>query len=104
MITVTVAAITRLKEIQVNHPKDPVIRITVRDQDQTRLNFTITLEAAAQSDDALQLVDGVTIALDQRCLSRMDGVTLDYTSTEGFLFLHTEQERSSPILTSPTLN
>ncbi len=104
MITVTVAAITRLKEIQVDHPKDSVIRITVRDLNQSRLNFTITLEAAAQSDDAIQLVDGLTIALDQRCLSRTDGVTLDYTRTEGFRFLHTEQERSSPILTSPTLN
>ena len=104
MITVTVTAITRLKEIQVDHPKDPVIRITVRDLDQSRLNFTITLEAAAHPDDAIQLVDGLTIAVDRRCLSWMDGVTLDYTSTEGFLFLHTEQERSSPILTNPTLN
>jgi len=104
MITVTVAAITRLKEIQVDHPTDPVIRITVRDLDQSRLNFTITLEAAAQSDDAIQLVDGLTIALDQRCLSRMDGVTLDYTSTEGFRFLHHQQERSSPLPTISTLH
>jgi hypothetical protein len=82
IIAVTVAAITRLKAIQVDHPEDPIIRIIVRDLDQTRLNFSITLEAAAQPD----------------------GVTLDYTTTDGFRFLHSEPERSLPLLTIPTLN
>jgi iron-sulfur cluster assembly protein len=104
MITVTVAAITRLKAIQAAHPKEPVIRITMRDLDQSRLNVSITLEAAAQPDDAIQLVEGLTIALEPRCVSRMEGATLDYTSTDGFRVLHNDQGPPVPLLTIPALN
>jgi Fe-S cluster assembly iron-binding protein IscA len=104
MIAVTVSAITRLKAIRVDHPEDPIIRISVRDLDQTRLNFNITLEAAARPEDAIQEIDGLTIALEQRSVSRMEGVTLDYTTTEGFRFLHNEEGRSLPLLTIPSLN
>lgn len=104
MIAVTVSAITRLKAIRVDHPEDPIIRIRVRDLDQTRLNFSITLEATAQPEDAIQEIDGLTIALEQRSVSRMGGVTLDYTTTEGFRFLHNEEGRSLPHLTIPSLN
>ena len=84
MIAVTVAALTRLKAIQVDHLEDPVIRISVRDLDETRLNFSITLEAAAQPEDAVHDIDGLTIAIEQHSVSRMDGVTLDHTTTDGF--------------------
>jgi Fe-S cluster assembly iron-binding protein IscA len=104
MIALTVAAISRLKAIQIEDPEDPVIRITVRDLDQARLNFNISLEAAPQPNDAIQLIDGLTIALEQRSATRMDGLTLDYTSTDGFRFLHNDPERSLPLLTIPTLN
>lgn len=104
MIAITVAAITRLKAIQIDHPEDPIIRITVRDMDQASLNFNISLEAAAQPDDAIQHIDGLTIALERRSATRMDGVTLDYTSTDGFRFLHNDPGRSLPLLTIPTLN
>jgi Fe-S cluster assembly iron-binding protein IscA len=104
IIAVTLAAIARLKAIQVDHPEDPIIRIMVRDLDQTRLNFSITLESTAQPDDAIQAIDGLTIALERQSVSRMDGVTLDYTTTDGFRFLHSEQGRSLPLLTIPTLN
>jgi Fe-S cluster assembly iron-binding protein IscA len=104
MIAVTVAAITRLKAIQLDHLEDPVIRISVRDLDQTRLNFSISMEAAAQPEDAFQEIDGLTIAIEQHSVSRMDGVTLDYTTTDGFRFLHDEQGRSLPLLTIPSLN
>lgn len=104
MIAVTVAAIVQLKAIQTDHPEDPVIRITVRDLDQTQLSFSITLEAAAQPDDAVQQIDGLTIALEPRSVPRMDGVTLDYTRADGFRFLHDEQGRSLPLLAGPMLN
>jgi len=104
MIAVTISAITRLKAIRVDHPEDPIIRISVRDLDQTRLNFNITLEAAAWPEDAIQEIDGLTIAIEQRSVSRMEGVTLDYTTTEGFRFLHNEEGRSLPLLTIPSLN
>ena len=104
MIAVTVAAIAQLKTIQVHHPEDPVVRISVRDVDDSRLSFNITLEATTQPDDVIQQVDGLTIAVDQRSAPRMEGVTVDYTEADGFRFLHDGEGRSLPLLTIPTLN
>ena len=104
MIAVTLAAITKLRAIQTHHPEDPVVRISVRDVDDSRLSFGITLEANTQPDDDIQQVDGLTIAVDRRSAPRMEGVTVDYTEGEGFRFLHDSQGRSLPLLTIPTLN
>ena len=104
MIAVTVAAIAKLKAIQVHHPEDPVIRISVRDQDDSRLSFNISLEANTQADDDVQQVDGLTIAVDRRSAPRMERVTIDYTEADGFRFLHDGEGRSLPLLTIPTLN
>ena len=104
MIAVTVAAIAQLKAIQVRHPEDPIVRISVRDLDESRLSFNITLEATTQPDDDIQQVDGLTIAMDQRSAPRMEGMTVDYTETDGFRFLHGGEGHSMPLLTIPTLN
>jgi Fe-S cluster assembly iron-binding protein IscA len=104
MIAVTVAAIAKLKAIQIHHPEDPIVRISVRDVDDTRLSFSITLEANSQPDDNVQEVDGLTIAVDQQSAPRMDGVTVDYTETDGFRFVHGGEGLSMPLLTIPTLN
>ncbi len=104
MIAVTVAAIARLKAIQVNHPDDPVVRISVRDLDDSRLSFSITLESNTLRDDDVQHIDDLTIAIDRRSAPRMEGVTVDYTETDGFRFLHDGQGRSLPLITIPTLN
>jgi Fe-S cluster assembly iron-binding protein IscA len=104
MIAVTLAAITQLKAIQLHHPQDPVVRISVRDLDDSRLSFSITLEAQTQPDDDVQQVDGLTIAVDRRSAPRMERVTVDYTETDGFRFLHDDEGRSLPLLTIPTLN
>ena len=104
MIAVTVAAIAKLKAIQVHHPEDPVVRISVRDLDDSRLSFSITLEANTQPDDDVQQVDGLTIAVAQLSAPRMERVTIDYTEAEGFRFLHDDEGRSLPLLTIPTLN
>jgi len=104
MIAVTVAAITQLKAIQLLHPEDPVVRISVRDLDDSRLSFSITLEATAHPDDDLQQIAGLTIAVDRRSAPRMEKVTVDYTEATGFRFLHDEEGHSLPILAIPTLN
>ena len=103
-ITITLAAIAQLKAIQVHHPEDPVVRISVRDLDESRLSFSITLEATVHSDDDVQQIDGLTIAVDQRSAPRMEGVTVDYTEANGFRFIHDDHGRSVPLLTIPTLN
>jgi Fe-S cluster assembly iron-binding protein IscA len=104
MIALTIAAIAQLKAIRFHHPEDPVVRISVRDLDDSRLSFSITLEAATQPDDDVQQVDDLTIAVDRRIAPRMEGVTVDYTEANGFRFLHNEDGRSLPLLTIPTLN
>ena len=45
MIAMTLTAIAKLKSIQVNHPEDPVVRIAVRDLDQSRLSSTLHMLA-----------------------------------------------------------
>jgi Fe-S cluster assembly iron-binding protein IscA len=104
MITLTLAAIAQLKAIQAHHPEDPVVRISVRDLDESRLSFSITLEAHTQPDDDTHQVDSLTIAVDQRSAPRMEGVTVDYTEADGFRFLHDDEGRTLPLLTIPTLN
>lgn len=104
MIAVTVAAIAKLKVIQAHHPEDPVVRISVRDLDDSRLSFSITLEANTQPDDDVQQIDGLTIVVDPRSAPRMEGVTVDYTEAAGFRFFHDGEGRSLPLLTIPTLN
>ena len=104
MIAVTVAAIEKLKAIQVHHPEDPVVRISVRDVDHSRLNFSITLEATTQPDDDVQQIDGLTFAVDRLSAPRMEGVTVDYSESDGFRFLHGDEGSNLPLLTIPTLN
>lgn len=104
MIAVTVAAIAKLKVIQAHHLEDPVVRISVRDLDDSRLSFSITLEANTQPDDDVQQIDGLTIVVDPRSAPRMEGVTVDYTEAAGFRFLHDGEGHSLPLLTIPTLN
>jgi|SRR5215510_1034051 len=104
MITITLAAIAQLKAIQLHHPEDPIVRISVRDLDDSRLSFSITLEANTQPDDDVQHIDGVTVVMDRRSATRMEGVTVDYTEAAGFRFLHDGEGRTLPLLTIPTLN
>jgi len=104
MIAVTIAAIAKLKAIQIHHPEDPIVRISVRDVDDSRLSFSITLESNTEPDDVIQQVDDLTIAMDRLSATRMEGVTVDYTETDGFRFQHGGEGRSLPLLTIPTLN
>jgi Fe-S cluster assembly iron-binding protein IscA len=72
--------------------------------DDSRLSFSITLESNTEPDDVIQQVDDLTIAMDRLSATRMEGVTVDYTETDGFRFQHGGEGRSLPLLTIPTLN
>ena len=104
MMTLTLPAITQLKAIQLHHPEDPVVRISVRDLDDSRLSFSITLEAQANPDDDIQQVDGLTVVVDRQSAPRMEGVTVDYTEAAGFRFIHDGEGRTQPLRILPTLN
>lgn len=90
MIFATPAAIAKLAALIVEHREDPVVRLTIIDNDEERIIFGITLESEARPDDEVQDSGGVTIATEARSAARMDGVTLDYREPGGFRFSHPE--------------
>jgi Fe-S cluster assembly iron-binding protein IscA len=92
MIFLTEQAVTKLKVLILEHPEDPFVRLMVRDLDEVRLSFNITLEDKVQPDDEVQEVKGLTVAIEGRSAPRMQGMTLDYQEPEGFTFIHAEQE------------
>ena len=92
MIFLTEHAVTKLKVLILEHPEDPIVRLKVRDLDEARLSFNITLEDTVQPDDEVQEVKGLTVAVEGRSAPRMQGITLDYQEPDGFMFIHPEQE------------
>lgn len=88
MLHLTWHAVERLRTLVTEHPEDPVVRVQVRDLDERRLSFSITLESAALPDDELQHAEGLTVAVARTSVHRMDGMTLDYESGKGFVFVH----------------
>ncbi|MGH7254560.1 MAG: HesB/IscA family protein [Nitrospirales bacterium] len=86
----TEAAIARLKTLVEDHPEDPIVRVTIKDLDERRLVFSITLESDVRTEDDARECDGLTVAVSPASASRLEGVTLDYREQEGFTFLHPE--------------
>jgi Fe-S cluster assembly iron-binding protein IscA len=88
MVFVTPSAVARLKALILEHPEDPIVRLAIKDPDEARVVFSITLEAVPLPDDDVQTRDGLTVAIAAASAARMDGVTLDYVEPGGFLFRH----------------
>ena len=88
MIVVTLPAIEKLKALLVEHPEDQIVRITVKDLDEHRLAFSLTLEKDMQPGDEIQVIEGLTVAIEQQSAPRMDGMTMDYREPDGFRFMH----------------
>ncbi len=86
----TQSAVERLKALVVEHPEDPIVRVQVKDLDEERLSFSITLEDKVQPDDEVRIVDGLTVAIPAASAVRMDGITMDYQKAGGFKFHHTD--------------
>src|SRR5213593_2139605 len=88
MITITIEARRRLLQLIDEHPDDPIVRLSITDLDHQRVAFSITLESEPHPDDAVQNLDGLQVAVEGRSAARLDGITMDYTETDGFKFLH----------------
>ncbi|MGH7232407.1 MAG: HesB/IscA family protein [Nitrospiraceae bacterium] len=88
MIKITAAAQARLQHLLIEHPEERIVRITITDMDEERFAMSLTLESGPQADDEVQDVSGLTIAIPQSSVARLDGVTLDYTDSEGFQLHH----------------
>lgn len=88
MLTLTRTALERLRRLIQEHPEDPIVRIAVRDVNTQRLSLSITLEPTTREDDAVEQIDGVTVALDRTSAHRTSGMTVDFQADKGFLFAH----------------
>ncbi len=88
MVNVMPSAVSKLKTLILEHPEDPIVRLTIRDVDDTRLAFSITLESDAQTDDEVHECDGLTVAVEARSAVRMNGIILDYEDAGGFKFFY----------------
>jgi hypothetical protein len=73
MIHVTPPAAAKLQALLLEHPDDAVVLITLKDLDDQRLVFSITLEAEPLPDDHVYEADGVTIAIEAAAVPRVDG-------------------------------
>ncbi len=93
MVNVTPSAVNKLKTLILEHPEDPIVRLTMRDVDDTRLAFSMTLESEAHTDDDVQECDGLTVAVEARSAVRMNGIILDYVDAGGFKFFHPDHGR-----------
>ena len=94
MLTLTDAAILHLRALMLEHPDDPIVRITLKDLNDQKLVINITLEDRVQPDDIVRVCEGLTVAVSGDSAPRMEGVTLDYQESRGFLFRHPPEEES----------
>jgi Fe-S cluster assembly iron-binding protein IscA len=92
MVKLTPSAIDKFKRLLLEHPEEQVVRLSLKDVDDYKLAFGITLEEATQEDDEIQEVEGLTVGVEAQSAQRMDGMTLDYSETGGFKFLHPPDE------------
>lgn len=99
----TRSAVERLKALIREHPEDSIVRVEVRDLDEQRLSFNITLESRVQPDDEVQIVDGLTMAIPIANAMRMNEITMDYQEPDGFKFHHGDQQ-NDPRLNLINLN
>lgn len=91
MLKLTRSAVERLKALVLEHPEDPIVRVQVKDVDEQRLAFSITLEDTVQPGDEEQTIDGLTVAVAAASAARLDGITMDYRDPGGFKFHHADQ-------------
>ena len=90
MIRITKSAVAKLQALLNEHPEDPIVRLAIQDRDDSTLMFSITLEDSVTQEDSVLDIEGLIIAIDSSCASRMDGVTVDYDEHAGFRFHHPE--------------
>lgn len=100
MLHLTRTALERLRTLIQEHPEDPIVRIAVRDVNTQRLSLSITLEATTREDDAVEQIDGVTVALDRASAHRTNGMTVNYREPGGFSFAHPPAEELGLIMPS----
>jgi Fe-S cluster assembly iron-binding protein IscA len=92
MMKLTRSAVEHLKVLVLAHPEDPIVRVQVKDLDEHRLTFNLTLEDKVQPDDTVQTIDGLTVAVAGASAARLDGITMDYQEPGGFKFHHAEPQ------------
>lgn len=93
----TRTAVEQLKALIIEHPEDSIVRVQVKDVDDQRLAFSITLEDRVHPDDQARTIDGLTVAIPAASAARMDGITMDYQDPGGFKFHHATHQDDPPL-------
>jgi iron-sulfur cluster assembly accessory protein len=89
MVTLTPVAIAKVKEILASRKEDAGLRIAVIGGGCSGLQYQMTLDRAAQSDDKVIDIEGLRIFIDTRSLLYLNGTQVDYIEGEngsGFKF------------------
>lgn len=97
MVTLTASAVRKLKELIHEHPEDPVVRLFIRDVDESRVGFSIVLDSLPQEGDVVQDVEGLTVAVEGQSAPRMGGMTVDFVESDGFTFRHPDHGDDNPL-------
>lgn len=88
-ITLTEAAATRVQKFLTNRGKGIGLRLGVKTSGCSGMAYTLEFVDEVGADDVTFQSHGVTILLDPKSLSYLDGTELDYTKeglNEGFKF------------------
>jgi Fe-S cluster assembly iron-binding protein IscA len=88
MVFITPSAVQQLQGLLAEHPEEHVVRLVVADLDHERIALSIALEDGTQEDDEVEEVEGLTIAIARNSVARLEGVTLDYSASDGFRLKH----------------
>ncbi len=98
MITITAAAIAKLKEIAETEGLPPVVRVGVRGSGCAGFSYDMYFEEkpVGEMDETLEQ-DGITIVVDSVSLQYLDGTEIDYVDSlmqSGFKFNNPKQTGS----------
>lgn len=97
MVTLTASAIHKLQSLILEHPEDPVVRLFIRDVDESRLGFSIVLDSHPHEGDEVQNCDGLAVAVEGQSAPRMNGLVVDYAEPDGFIFRHPDHGDENPL-------
>lgn len=89
MVTLTVAAIDKVKEIMAQRGEEGGLRIAVIGGGCSGFQYQMSLDAEANADDKVIEQDGLRVFIDARSLLYLDGTCVDYVdglSGAGFKF------------------
>lgn len=90
IVTLSPKAIEKVKEVMAaQNPAPTALRIGVRGGGCSGFQYALEFTSDTKDSDVVEVVDGLTVAVDQMSAMYLEGVTIDYLETleaSGFKF------------------